>query len=288
MKVTLPVAPGHDGLVFIADPLDQRRMPHCHDELEMNLIRHGTGTYLIGDRRVDLREHTQIWLFPEQNHTLVGKSRDFEMWVVYYERSLVERICTSEQTHILRRRRPERILSRHLNNDQALRVSALLTEIEDNAHDLALYNAGLAYSLLVAWHEFSTALTHNSGNDVHPAVERAAFRIRDEAGLRGIDELAHYAGLSPSRLSRVFRREMGVSIVAYWNRQRFERFLRLYGDGSRLSVTQAALNAGFGSYPQFYRVFREHVGCGPAEYRRDMSAVRSLVHFTPPAEVLSD
>jgi AraC-like DNA-binding protein len=268
MKQALPIAPGHDGLVFVADPLDQRRMPHCHEELEMNLVRRGSGTYLIGDRRVDLVEHAQIWLFPEQNHTLVNKSRDFEMWVVYYERSLVERICTTEQTHMLLRRDPGHVFSRHLNDDQVLRVSALLSEIKDSVLDVPLYNTGLAYSLLVAWHEFSAAQMHSSGNDVHPAVERAAFLIRDQVGLRGIDELAHQAGLSPSRLSRVFRRQMGVSIVAYWNRHRFERFLELYADGARLSMTQAALNAGFGSYPQFYRVFREHVGCGPAEYRR--------------------
>jgi AraC-like DNA-binding protein len=29
----------------------------------------------------------------------------------------------------------------------------------------------------------------------------------------------------------------------------------------------AALEAGFGSYPQFHRIFRRVMGCSPGEYR---------------------
>jgi AraC-like DNA-binding protein len=33
-------------------------------------------------------------------------------------------------------------------------------------------------------------------------------------------------------------------------------------------MVDAALDAGFGSYPQFHRVFRAETGCAPAEYFR--------------------
>jgi AraC-like DNA-binding protein len=268
MKEVMPIAPDLDGWAYRADPFDQRRVPHRHEELEMNLVLRGSGSYLIGARRRDLHANSQIWLFPEQNHVLHDRSRDFEMWVVYYKHSLVERLCRTHESEVLRTREPGRVLSRHLNVEQTARISALLREIESGSDDPPRYNAGVGYSLLLAWHEFSRAPNVIAGHDVHPAVERAAFLIRDQAELRGIEELAHHAGLSPSRLSRVFHRQMGVSLVDFWNRQRLDRFLRLYGEGRRLSVTQAALDAGFGSYPQFYRVFRAHVGCGPAEYRR--------------------
>jgi AraC-like DNA-binding protein len=264
----MPIAPALDGWAYRSDPFDNRRVPHRHEELEMNLVLHGSGSYLIGAQRRDLQADSQIWLFPEQNHVLVDRSRDFEMWVVYFKRALVERVCTTQEATVLQSREPGRVFSRHLGPEQAARISHLLEEIESSEDGPPRYNAGLAYSILLAWHEFSRAPQVISGHDVHPAVERAAFIIRDQAELRGIIELAHYAGLSPSRLSRVFHRQMGVSLVSYWNRQRLERFFRLYGEGQRMSVTQAALDAGFGSYPQFYRVFREHVGCGPAQYRR--------------------
>lgn len=33
-------------------------------------------------------------------------------------------------------------------------------------------------------------------------------------------------------------------------------------------MLEAALAAGFGSYPQFHRVFKRVVGCSPVDYRR--------------------
>jgi AraC-like DNA-binding protein len=268
MKEAMPIAPGLDGWAYRAGHIDDRRVPHRHEELEMNLVVQGHGTYLIGDRRCDVHADSQIWLFPTQNHVLVNRSVDFQMWVVYYRPSLVSRLCITPETEVLRSSAPGHVMSRHLDPAQAARISTLLLELESGIDDIPRYNAGIAYSLLLAWHEFSWAPSHVPGRDVHPAVERAAFLIRDQPDLRGIQELARLAGLSPSRLSRVFRVHMGVPLVHFWNRQRLERFLRLYGEGRRLTVTQAALDAGFGSYPQFYRVFRQHVGCGPAEYRR--------------------
>ena len=41
----------------------------------------------------------------------------------------------------------------------------------------------------------------------------------------------------------------------------------LYGGGRRTTALAAALEAGFGSYAQFYRVFREETGRSPSALR---------------------
>jgi len=107
---------------------------------------------------------------------------------------------------------------------------------------------------------------------VHPAVERAARLLIEDEGSYSLSQLAHKAGLSPSRLSRLFKKQMGLSIVEFRNRQRMQRFFdryKLEHEARRQStLLDAALDAGFGSYPQFHRVFRQVVGCSPAEYQR--------------------
>ena len=60
----------------------------------------------------------------------------------------------------------------------------------------------------------------------------------------------------------------GQTLLQFRNRCRLDRFFELYGDGSRRKMVDAALDAGFGSYPQFHRVFRAQIGCAPAEYFR--------------------
>jgi AraC-like DNA-binding protein len=77
--------------------------------------------------------------------------------------------------------------------------------------------------------------------------------------------LAKKLGLSPSRLTSLFREQMGVSIVEYRHRLRIERFFTLVAPGGG-NLLQAALDAGFGSYAQFHRVFRELLGTTPKEY----------------------
>lgn len=68
-----------------------------------------------------------------------------------------------------------------------------------------------------------------------------------------------------ARLARTFRDEMGVSLVGYKNRLRLERFFTLVHPGGG-NLLQAALDAGFGSYAQFHRVFRDLLGTTPREY----------------------
>lgn len=74
-------------------------------------------------------------------------------------------------------------------------------------------------------------------------------------------------GLSPSRLARVFKGEMGMSLVEYRNRLRLERFSVLL-DKSANNMLSAAMQAGFGSYAQFHRVFVAVRGSSPREYLR--------------------
>jgi AraC-like DNA-binding protein len=68
-------------------------------------------------------------------------------------------------------------------------------------------------------------------------------------------------------LSRIFKEQTGVSISRFRNQQRVQRFLRLYGNGLRTTALAAALEAGFGSYAQFYRVFRGQTGRSPSALR---------------------
>jgi AraC-like DNA-binding protein len=87
-------------------------------------------------------------------------------------------------------------------------------------------------------------------------------------------------GLSAPHLSRLFNTQMGLSITRFRNQQRLQRFVRLYGNGRRTTALAAAHEAGFGSYAQFYRVFRQETGRSPAVLRNaaayDMAISPSL------------
>lgn len=95
-------------------------------------------------------------------------------------------------------------------------------------------------------------------------VAEALDRLRHDPSVsRGA--LAEGLGVSPSKLGKAFRAQMGVAFVDYRNQLRLERFMKLVFPGGG-NVSAAARSAGFGSYAQFHRVFRALVGKSPKEY----------------------
>lgn len=99
------------------------------------------------------------------------------------------------------------------------------------------------------------------------ASERAAAYLRRHFRERvTLEELAHEAYLSPWHLSRVFRREMGLSPFAYLRALRIEAAKRLLAE-SDLEVTQIAFEIGFEDSNHFSRAFRAAAGASPTDFR---------------------
>src|SRR5690606_18610899 len=118
---------------------------------------------------------------------------------------------------------------------------------------------------------------------IHPAVVRA--KAVCEAAITeelNIARLAKEAGLSASRLAHLFAEQVGVTPLQYRNFVRVQHFIRTY-NGDEGNLMRAALHAGFGSYAQCHRVFRQVCGASPADHFKwlctptEVDAKRTLV-----------
>jgi AraC-like DNA-binding protein len=235
---------------------------HRHAELELNLVVRGSASYLLGERRYQLSPGTLTWLFPGQDHVLVDESADHELWWAVFRPGLVSGAAPPP----LLEPDPVEQFSRRLAPPRAAQLGGLLYELRDA--DDALLNAGLAYLLLSAWRAFLESEELVIGVNVHPAVETVARLLCDDPEAGGLEALARTAGVSPSHLSRIFKAQTGVSLTRFRNQRRLERFTALYGSGRRTTALAAALEAGFGSYAQFYRVLRTETGGSATALRR--------------------
>ncbi|HKW31159.1 MAG TPA: AraC family transcriptional regulator [Verrucomicrobiae bacterium] len=267
MLQQLKLPAGLDGHLWHYRNLGRTHALHRHAELEFNLVTQGTGLYLLANRKYRIHRGDLLWLFPAQEHVLVEQTLDFEMWIGVFKPRLVRRMATDAAAKVLRQADPAGEYCRRLPRHVLSQLEELFSEIATTQARPGLFNAGLSYALLKAWQYFEHA-ADVPVHDVHPAVEKAARLIRDQPGPLSLNELARRSGLSPARLSRLFKQQTGVALVDFRNRQRIERFLQLYGTGQRLTMLDAALEAGFGSYPQFHRVFRRVLGCSPGRYRQ--------------------
>ena len=118
------------------------------------------------------------------------------------------------------------------------------------------------------------------------AVIEVCRWIEDPHDDPSVAELARRAGWSQRHLSRMFKDTVGVTISAYRRAQRGERVRSALRGGS--PVTDAVLEAGYGSMRAFYDGAGSQMGVTPAAFRNGSpdARVQYTVLSSPLGEVL--
>lgn len=95
--------------------------------------------------------------------------------------------------------------------------------------------------------------------------------IKSKKGQLSIDELSRDHKLSPRRLERIFRQQIGLSAKLY---SRITRFTNVYQllQADTLSTVDAVYLAGYFDQPHFNREFREFTGENPDSYFKNNHA----------------
>ena len=278
MKLDLPRTGDLDAGVWYSTPASTRYPTHWHDELELNLVLWGRAQYQIGPHTVELERGSLLLLPPGQEHTLLGVSQDLAMWVASF------RACAVRDAEELSG-------VRFLGRSGACSVCALqptvLREISALHARLSSYddprqlNAGarqLLARVFGAWQEPHDlpeqigASGRRSSAPLHGAVARALSIVGAPHGAPSLSLLSRRCGLEAGRLSRLFKQQMGLSLVQFRNHCRVQRFIGHFGGGQQTTMLDAALECGFGSYAQFHRAFHQVTGYAPSEHLRRVRA----------------
>lgn len=80
-----------------------------------------------------------------------------------------------------------------------------------------------------------------------------------------LNQLAQMLYTTPSHMARLFKKHMGISMVAYINKVRIEKAVELLNDG-QYSIKAVAELTGYDSLNNFYKYFKIHMGMTPAAY----------------------
>lgn len=263
--------PGADGAIwYYKASLSEVHPMHRHREIELNLVVAGRASYVLGGRRYELLSDDLVWLFPSQEHQLIDRSADYEMWIAVFSPASLHSVVRGTSAAVLAEGNPSGRFCKSLSRPNALALGRLCAELHATVGEPHLLNLGLHYLAVRSWERFSAASEGPAYHTLHPAVEKALRLLRRGESEESLKKLSLEAGLSPARLSRQFKIQVGMGIAEYRSRTRLERFLELYGEGRPLTAIAAALEAGFKSYAQFHRVFRRLMGQSPAQFRRKM------------------
>jgi len=222
-----------------------RRPRHFHAEPELNVICRGSALIGLGYSVLRMGPGEVVLFHPGQDHVLLDATPDLQMWVVALRTDLAAQACDS--------------LARAASVSCRL-APATLSDLEETLADLAGVNDASTLDVRLA-SLFNEAHAHLTAN--HVLSRRALQEVNANPKLQG-SVLAQRLGVDQSVLSRHFHEDLAMTFVSYRARQRAMAFVQRVDSG--LTLTRAAIEAGFGSYAQCHRVFTQALGCSPNRY----------------------
>lgn len=120
---------------------------------------------------------------------------------------------------------------------------------------------------------WANEISPGEGPELDPRLRRATEEVGNRISRHWTAaELAKEAGLSPSRLTTLFREQLGQSPVGYAERVRLEHAANLIQDAG-LSVKEAAHAVGYEDPYHFSRRFSARLGRPPSSVRQPLSEI---------------
>lgn len=110
-----------------------------------------------------------------------------------------------------------------------------------------------------------------TGDDFAPEVLKFIFEHLEEDF--DIEDMARQLGWNPRKLSSMFRNFYNMKLTELIGNIRIERAITLL-ETTEISISQIAMQCGFGSLRNFNRAFLQRVSCTPSAYRQQRKTVQ--------------
>lgn len=147
----------------------------------------------------------------------------------------------------------------------ASRLRAVMQSDPAKPYNLLALTAATMEFLLHCMPSVKTVRT--LGSDDRTRLRRARdYLVRDLAAPPLLADVAQVAGMSVSRLKRLFPIEFERSVYDYFQAARMGEARRLLERGC--DVTHAALTLGYSNFSHFSMAFRNQHGVNPSEFKR--------------------
>lgn len=251
---------------------------HHHDEFELTLITSSSGRRFVGDHIEAYGDGDLVLLGPHLPHAWSSASRGPGIWheavVVQFSPAMLGagRLldpALGEVQRLLSRSRHGLKFVGHAAGDIAARLRRLpdLASLPQLAELLLILQALAEARGRVALSTRTFEPESAPGAD-HPVSRVCAYinrRVLDPE--LALPEVARFAGMSPSTLTRFLQRSIGRSFTDYVVELRLAHACRLLLETER-SVAGIADAAGFANQSNFNRRFLRAKGMRPREFRR--------------------
>ncbi|MFB5192442.1 AraC family transcriptional regulator [Alicyclobacillus fastidiosus] len=245
--------------------------PHWHEFFEIHLFVGGQGTHIMNGEVFPISKGTFFLVHPSDVHQIVSTSEEpLDLYnFVFCREFLCDEIynlalCGSQRFMALVQSKDFVEIKREfeLIEREALSPSFGSRQvIRGAAERILIYLRRSCQSKMDA--TSTRTFTH------YQSIQRALVYIHENFRENiSLERVAQHVQLSPNYFSACFRENVGIQFQKYVQTLRL-RFAKSLLSMSDLAITDIVYDSGFNTLTHFERVFRNHYGVSPREFRKD-------------------
>ena len=251
-------------------------MTHCHQEVEIILLRAGTVKVYYEEEEYSLHEG-DIWVVPPfASHRIGAGSEECERLAILLDMNLMGTWSRGKEEWLwLQNELKEAdMFSGHWTEETKVKVLGLVENIyteyceKTYAWQLAVKSliTELALEAVRGMPRRKQALEGKQVFKLKNILEYVALHYCSDITLQGC---ADAVGFNSTYLSRYFREHMGITFQEYVKRLRIEQAKWLLMT-ERIPVTEISYRSGFRDVKTFNKLFKQECGRTPTAFRKSV------------------
>lgn len=252
--------------------------PDHHNEVELNFLKSGSVTYLLGGRKIMVEVGKLSIFWAAIPHQIIDFARD----TVYFA-------ATIPLPHFLEWRLPDHFAQSLLQGQFLCELTAAGADsdawlFERWEADLQKKVPEIERAVLLEMQARLTRLAFNLRTNIKAGVKRDHLSTITNIGLTKIEQMAcfiakyytqkltvkqisEFVNLNPNYAMSLFQKTFGTTLINYLTQHRVSHAQRLL-TMTDLPITEIALQSGFLSISRFNDAFCRLCGISPREYRK--------------------
>lgn len=247
-------------------PKDSDFMPHIHDEYEIFCLVRGNVDYMVEGTLYKLKSGAVILMRPSETHKLiVNKSTEYERYVLNFSGRIFS--GTPFSRGLLDPFKNRSIGEKNLYLSSEIGAISPIVFFEKMMMECLNFNQSDAIisnlsSFLCALNVAFKSKEHK-GEEKGAQAEIISYVNENLTKELTIEKIAEQMHISPSQVSRIFKKATGKSPHSYIITKRLLLFNKKKRAG--IGVIDACHECGFHDYSAFYRLYKKHFNRAPTE-----------------------
>ena len=245
------------------DQLEIRRIPnlkinvnvHFHSQIELYIIVSGKVDTLINGNRKTLSAGEIAVSLSNDTHGYRSEDTADVIYMIIPLRML------GDLTHLIKNKHSS---SPFINSASVFEtVLKAYNGIMDA--DNELLKRGYLYVILGTVLEEMKLTDKDKTHDLNSEAKMLIYISENYKKKISLSHLSEKFGYNPSYISGYFKKSFGISLTEYLSMLRLREAICLLDSGAH-TVTECALESGFGSTRSFYRAFQKEFNCSPKNF----------------------